>query len=103
MLTCDRFEQQLQAVKERLEATKLSRANGAAAMGMNGGMLPQQSSGAGWMASAGARIAKPLRGGGGAAPGGVEQINGSIPAISALSSSDANGKRSSWFFNTKSS
>jgi kinesin family member 5 len=59
-----------------------------------------QSAGASWMASAGARIAKPLRGGGGAPTAAGDQINGgpSIPIINSLAGGDG-GKRSSWFFN----
>ena len=56
--------------------------------------------------NAGARIAKPLRGGGGASAtldgaGGGNMMNGtpSIPIISSLAGGDGN-KRSSWFFNT---
>ena len=86
-----RFEQQLQAVKERLEAAKVS------SRSMNPG---SQTTGGFSLAGAGARIAKPLRGGG----GGDNMINGnpSIPIISSLSSNEgSNGKRSSWFFNTR--
>jgi kinesin family member 5 len=75
------FETQLQAVKERLEAAKISR-NMAA---------PQAS--AGGLANLGARIAKPLRGGGGAT-----EMNGgaSLPVLGNLAGGE---KRSSWFFN----
>ena len=86
-----RFEQQLQAVKERLEAAKVS------SRSMNPG---SQTTGGFSLAGAGARIAKPLRGGG----GGDNMINGnpSIPIISSLSNNEgSNGKRSSWFFNTR--
>jgi kinesin family member 5 len=50
------------------------------------------------MASAGARIAKPLRGGGGV----QADMNGgpAIPILNSLSGSDSSqNKRSSWFFN----
>ena len=94
MLTLKRFEQQLQAVKERLEAAKVSSRGP-----MNGAGIGQ-TPGASWMASAGARIAKPLRGGGGVQTGG--EVNGgpSIPIINNLSAGEGNGnKRTSWFFN----
>lgn len=57
--------------------------------------------------NAGARIAKPLRGGGGASTNldgtnGGSMMNGapSIPIISSLAGGDGGNKRSSWFFNT---
>ena len=83
-LTSHRFETQLQAVKERLEAAKISRSLGAPQTGSTG------------LANLGPRIAKPLRGGGGA-----HEMNGgpSLPILSNLASNDS-GKRSSWFFNT---
>ena len=85
-LTCHSFETQLQAVKERLEAAKISRNLGAPPT--NGTSL----------ANLGARIAKPLRGGGAA----TEMDGGlSHPVLSNLVRSDStSGKRSSWFFNT---
>ncbi|EXJ82844.1 kinesin heavy chain [Capronia epimyces CBS 606.96] len=95
-----RFEAQLAAVKERLEAAKLSSRNMAPAgpgVGAGGGFNS--------LMSAGARIAKPLRGGGGAASH-LDGANGSpsLPIISNLAGtgpgSDAGNKRSSWFFNT---
>ena len=85
-LTCCSFETQLQAVKERLEAAKISRNLGA-----------PQANGAS-LANLGARIAKPLRGGGAAT-----ETNGGLshPVVSNLVRSDStSGKRSSWFFNT---
>ena len=82
------FEQQLQAVKERLEAAKVSSRNFAAAPQASGGFS---------LASAGARIAKPLRGGGGA----DSNVNGAPGLFSNLTSSDAAGKRSSWFFQNR--
>ena len=85
------FESQLQAVKERLEAAKVSSRNLAAA---------PQAPGAFSLASAGARIAKPLRGGGGTADGNV---NGASGLFSHLTNGDnAPGKRSSWFFQNRS-
>ena len=53
--------------------------------------------------NAGARIAKPLRGGGGA-PNSGDGLNGGgpgLPIISSLSGSDGGNKRSSWFFNNR--
>lgn len=97
--TCDtnrftRFEQQLAAVKERLEAAKVSSKNMAVAgAGGPGGFNS--------LMNAGARIAKPLRGGGGA-PANLDGANGApaLPIISSLTGSDGGNKRSSWFFNT---
>ena len=94
-----RFEAQLTAVKERLEAAKVSTrgvssASNPSSIGFNFG-------------GAGSRIAKPLRGG-----GGNEFVNGNqqpnIPTISNLQAQEANGnaagvtpKRSSWFFDRR--
>ncbi|RYP81070.1 hypothetical protein DL770_005981 [Monosporascus sp. CRB-9-2] len=75
-----RFESQLTAVKERLEAAKAG-----STRGLN--------SGSGFsFANAGSRIAKPLRGGGagGDAP--------AVPTISSLQNEGTTSKRSSWFF-----
>lgn len=93
-----RFEAQLQAVKERLEAAKVSSRNPGFVQG-TGGM-------AGGIASFGARIAKPLRGGGGVAQSSEASVNGggsgpSIPYLSNLAGvegSTPTNKRSSWFF-----
>ncbi len=85
LMNCS-FETQLQAVKERLEAAKISR------------NLSAPSAGSVGLANLGARIAKPLRGGGAAA-----EMNGgfSHPVLSNLVRTDStSGKRSSWFFNT---
>ncbi|KAL2214817.1 putative kinesin family protein [Thermoascus aurantiacus ATCC 26904] len=81
-----RFEAQLTAVKERLEAAKQGSTRGLpTAVDASGGF------------SFGSRIAKPLRGG-----GGTEGANGSaaIPAVSGLQESGS-GKRSSWFFDRR--
>ena len=91
-----RFEAQLTAVKERLEAAKhgstrnMSSASNNPPIGFNFG-------------GAGSRIAKPLRGG-----GANEQVNGagpSFPVLSGLQAQEANGspggKRSSWFFDRR--
>lgn len=104
--TTHRFEAQLQAVKERLEAAKVSSRN-----------LPTSPGGMGTAMFSGAasRIAKPLRGGGGMDGSGVAApiINGgpSIPALSSLQSQDGNvggagvsgggNKRTSWFFQNR--
>ena len=92
-----RFEAQLQAVKERLEAAKVSARN-----------LPTGANGIGASIFSGAasRIAKPLRGGGGT-DGGVSApiANGgvSIPILSSLQNQESagGGKRSSWFFQNR--
>ncbi|KAJ9610290.1 Kinesin heavy chain [Cladophialophora chaetospira] len=89
-----RFEAQLAAVKERLEAAKVSSRNIAAGGTATAGGFNS-------LMNAGARIAKPLRGGGGAPPN-TDGANGGpgLPIISTLSGSDGN-KRSSWFFNNR--
>ncbi|KAL4952274.1 P-loop containing nucleoside triphosphate hydrolase protein [Aspergillus filifer] len=73
-----RFEAQLTAVKERLEAAKQGSTKGLPSMDSNGGF-----------SFAGSRIAKPLRGGGG----------GNEP-VAAVQSQDT-GKRTSWFFDRR--
>ena len=100
-----RFETQLTAVKERLEAAKISSVarNGpfSSSSGNPAGVAANVSSG-----PFGSRIAKPLRGGGGAgsgADGGAVQPL--VPTFAGLQqaaqqSSDA-GKRTSWFFNQR--
>lgn len=90
-----RFEQQLAAVKERLEAAKISSRNVAAGGASGAGSFNS-------LMNAGARIAKPLRGGGGAPTNFDGAANGvpSLPIISSLAGSDGGNKRSSWFFNT---
>ena len=89
-----RFEAQLTAVKERLEAAKLGSTRGL------GGI--QAPSGPGFnFGGAGSRIAKPLRGG-----GGHQQLNGggpNLPQLNSLQAQEAGGspsssKRGSWFF-----
>ncbi|OCT47021.1 Kinesin heavy chain [Cladophialophora carrionii] len=90
-----RFEAQLAAVRERLEAAKVSSRNMATGgAGATGGFNS--------LMNAGARIAKPLRGGGGAPPH-TESANGGpgLPIISNLSASDGGNKRGSWFFNNR--
>ena len=95
MFEFNRFEAQLAAVKERLEAAKL---------GSTRGLSSASTTSAGFnFGGAGSRIAKPLRGG-----GGSETVNGggggpNIPVLSGLQSqqADGGGKRSSWFFNQR--
>ena len=87
-LTGNRFETQLTAVKDRLEAAKI---------GTKGLGNPAQFS------FQGSRIAKPLRGGGGGAvtPGGdAANMPGAVLSGAAGSSASQEGqaKRSSWFF-----
>lgn len=91
-----RFEAQLSAVKERLEAAKVS--------ARNLPISPTAPSSGFSFGAAGARIAKPLRGGGGMG-GDPSAANGgpSIPFLSNLQNGgdgNSGGKRSSWFFNT---
>ncbi|TQS32994.1 hypothetical protein Golomagni_06675, partial [Golovinomyces magnicellulatus] len=78
-----KFEVQLASVKERLESAKAG-----STRGLN------QGNGGFSFASAGSRIAKPLRGGGGEQP----QQPPTIQAIQAGEQGNSN-KRSSWFFN----
>jgi kinesin family member 5 len=74
-----RFESQLTAVKERLEAAKAGSTRGLNSPTGNSGF------------SFGSRIAKPLRGGGDAPT--------QVPTIANLQGEGSAGKRSSWFFN----
>ena len=74
-----RFESQLTAVKERLEAAKAGSTRGLGSPTGGGGF------------SFGSRIAKPLRGGGDSAPA-------QVPTIANLQNEGGGGKRSSWFF-----
>ena len=86
-LTNNRFEAQLTAVKERLEAAKQGSTKGLTAS-MDGG---------GGFSFGGSRIAKPLRGGG-------DNSNGpaSNATISGVQSQESGtGKRSSWFFDRR--
>ncbi|TAQ86834.1 hypothetical protein B7494_g4857 [Chlorociboria aeruginascens] len=82
-----RFEAQIAAVKERLEAAKSGSTRGLGSPTGPGGFS---------FGGAGSRIAKPLRGGGGSGVGG----DAPIPVISGLQNENSNssGKRSSWFF-----
>lgn len=81
LLTQNRFESQLTAVKERLEAAKSGSTRGLSGTDPSSNFF-------------GSRIAKPLRGGGG-------EAQGQIPVISGLQNEAGQGggnKRSSWFF-----
>ena len=75
----NRFEAQLTAVKERLEAAKVGSTRGLGSP--TGSGLPF-----------GSRIAKPLRGGGAVAEAGP---------LAAIASPEQPSKRSSWFFNQR--
>ncbi|KAJ4371368.1 Kinesin heavy chain [Neocucurbitaria cava] len=90
-----RFEAQLTAVKERLEAAKAGSTRG----------LGSPTAGASYAnafgGGVGSRIAKPLRGGGGPVQDGPV-----LPVIGNLQKQDADGeankaKRTSWFFNQR--
>lgn len=81
-----RFESQLTAVKERLEAAKAGSTRGLNSPGGPGGFS---------FSGAGSRIAKPLRGGGAAGDAPPH-----VPTITSLQNEGAPpaNKRSSWFF-----
>jgi kinesin family member 5 len=85
-----RFEAQLTAVKERLEAAKAGSTRG----------LGSPTSNASFAFGGGSKIAKPLRGG--------QTINdiAAVPTLASLQAQDSGmpsqGKRTSWFFNQKS-
>lgn len=86
-----RFEVQLTAVKERLEAAKAGSTRG----------LADSMSGQSFAFSGGSRIAKPLRGGG----GGEQLPVAGVPTINSLKDMDVQGggagKRGSWFSNMR--
>ncbi|KAF2749992.1 kinesin-domain-containing protein [Sporormia fimetaria CBS 119925] len=93
-----RFEAQLTAVKERLEAAKQG-----STRGLGGSPVPNASFAFG--GGVGSRIAKPLRGGGAMAATAAAGDN-AAPVIPALSSVQAQeqgqqSKRTSWFFNQR--
>ncbi|KAL0944352.1 kinesin heavy chain [Colletotrichum truncatum] len=82
-----KFEVQLAAVKERLEAAKAGSTRGLNSPPLGGFSF----------SGGGSRIAKPLRGGGG------DNQGPSIPVISSIQQNEGgSGKRSSWFFSQKS-
>ena len=78
--TVSRFESQLTAVKERLEAAKAGSTRGLSSPTGGGGF------------SFGSRIAKPLRG------GGDNSAPAQVPTIANLQNEGGGSKRSSWFF-----
>ncbi|KAF2465596.1 kinesin-domain-containing protein [Lindgomyces ingoldianus] len=84
-----RFEGQLTAVKERLEAAK---------SGSTRGLGSPTGASFAFGGAVGSRIAKPLRGGGGPVQDGPV-----LPVLSNLQQESGNsgGKRSSWFFNQR--
>lgn len=86
-----RFEVQLTAVKERLEAAKAGSTRG----------LADSMSGQSFAFNGGSRIAKPLRGGG----GGEQLPAAGVPTINSLKDMDVQGggagKRGSWFSNMR--
>ena len=84
------FEAQLTAVKERLEAAKVSAATRNGNINVAGGAAPN-----GFGSQLGSRIAKPLRGGGGEGP--------MVPTLAGLQQQQQQEgpKRSSWFFNQR--
>lgn len=85
------FEAQLTAVKERLEAAKVSAATRNGNINVAGGAAPN-----GFGSQLGSRIAKPLRGGG----GGEGPM---VPTLAGLQQQQQQEgpKRSSWFFNQR--
>ena len=92
-----RFESQLLAVKERLEAAKVGAARGLP----SGGQPAAGGGGAGGFAASGnpfGRIAKPLRGGGGGGEG--HGSSSMVPTFAGLQASqgseNSGGKRGSW-------
>ncbi|KAG8628731.1 hypothetical protein KVT40_002596 [Elsinoe batatas] len=95
-----RFETQLTAVKERLEAAKQGSTRGMATGGFGGNMGGPVVNGGG-MGPFGSRIAKPLRGGGGADGGGP-----AVPTFAGLQSQQmqagqgGQGERKGWFGRT---
>ena len=92
----NRFEAQIAAVKERLEAAKAGSTRGLASHADG----PE---GFGFMGT-GSRIAKPLRGGGAFDGLGINGVGLGVPTVSALQAQEAaegRGKRSSWFFDRR--
>ncbi|KAA1471145.1 kinesin heavy chain [Dentipellis sp. KUC8613] len=83
-----RFEAQLQAVKDRLDQARAQKAATTSSLSFG-------------------RIAKPLRGGGGAAPSaasGPTPVSGggmSANPLSRLQNEEGSGKRASWFFQSR--
>lgn len=90
-----RFESQLLAVKERLEAAKSGSTRGL------GGNPTSPSAGGPFNNNPFGRIAKPLRGGGGGAPMAVPTFAGLQQQGQQAAGSEGGGKRGSWFFNQR--
>ena len=91
-----KFESQLQAVKERLE-----QARGKGVFFLNGTACDADTVVASKTANAGlgfGRIAKPLRGGGGVAPSVAVLSGGSANPLTRTQEDGASAKRASWFF-----
>lgn len=90
-----RFESQLLAVKERLEAAK---------QGSTRGLNPT-SPASNFAGNPFGRIAKPLRGGGAGAGTGIVGSQPAVPTFAGLQAAQQQeagaGKRSSWFFNQR--
>ena len=88
-----RFESQLLAVKERLEAAKSGSTRG----------IGPTSPAANFASNPLGRIAKPLRGGGGGAADGSQPIVPTFAGLQAQSQQQEGGagKRGSWFFNQR--
>ncbi|MCJ1310618.1 Kinesin heavy chain [Agyrium rufum] len=91
-----KFEIQIAAVKERLEAAKVGSTRNMASLQAGQGQTPSNGFSFGGM---GPRIAKPLRGGGAAAPD--IPVNGQLNGVMAQDGVGASNKRSSWFFNQR--
>ncbi|KAM0718748.1 hypothetical protein Q7P37_005819 [Cladosporium fusiforme] len=112
MVANHKFESQLLAVKERLEAAKQG-----STRGLGSGPASSQAGGANFASNPFGRIAKPLRGGGGpnastpgeganaaAAPSfaaGLQQSRVQSLEGAAGPGEGSGGKRSSWFFNQR--
>ncbi|KXT16387.1 hypothetical protein AC579_5585 [Pseudocercospora musae] len=90
MLANHKFESQLMAVKERLEAAKTGSTRG----------LPNSPAPNTFGNNPFGRIAKPLRGGGGGGGGGGDQP--AVPTLAGLQNLEGGSKRSSWFFQQRS-
>ncbi|GAB7366791.1 hypothetical protein MBLNU230_g0742t1 [Neophaeotheca triangularis] len=118
MVANSKFESQLLAVKERLEAAKVGSTRGLASSSASHGMMaPPSSSAGGAGGNPFGRIAKPLRGGGadhGAAGGGSGILGGgggfagfqvsgqqSVGSEGGSGNGSGGGKRGSWFFNQR--